>query len=291
MSGQGDGNIDTVMVEQRRFPPSAEFSSQASIKSFDEYQQLFDRAAADPAAFWAAEAKQHLHWFEPFTQTLQWNCPDAKWFVGGKTNASYNCLDRHIVAGHGDRTAILWEGEPGDTRTLSYRELHREVCRFANGLKSLGVEAGDVVSIYMPMTPELAIAMLACARIGAIHSVVFAGFSAEAIADRNQDASTKVIVTSDGLYRRGKVLPLKETVDTALAKSPTVQKCVVLRRVNNVVPMQEGRDVWWHDLVASVGDDCPAEPLDSESPLFILYTSGSTGKPKGILHTTAGEIK
>lgn len=288
MSGQGDGNIDTVMVEQRRFPPSAEFSSQASIKSFDEYQQLFDRAAADPAAFWAAEAKQHLHWFEPFTQTLQWNCPDAKWFVGGKTNASYNCLDRHIVAGHGDRTAILWEGEPGDTRTLSYRELHREVCRFANGLKSLGVEAGDVVSIYMPMTPELAIAMLACARIGAIHSVVFAGFSAEAIADRNQDASTKVIVTSDGLYRRGKVLPLKETVDTALAKSPTVQKCVVLRRVNNVVPMQEGRDVWWHDLVASVGDDCPAEPLDSESPLFILYTSGSTGKPKGILHTTAG---
>ncbi|MEO8269397.1 MAG: AMP-binding protein, partial [Aureliella sp.] len=282
MSGQGDGNIDTVMVEQRRFPPSPEFSSQASIKSFDEYQQLYDRAAADPEAFWAAEAKQHLHWFEPFTQTLEWNCPDAKWFVGGKTNASYNCLDKHIAAGHGDRTAIIWEGEPGENRTLSYRELHREVCHFANGLKSLGVHAGDVVSIYMPMTPELSIAILACARIGAVHSVIFAGFSAEAIADRNQDASAKVILTSDGLYRRGKVLPLKETVDTALAKSPTIQKCVVLRRVNNAVPMQEGRDVWWHDLLASVGDDCPAEPLDSEAPLFILYTSGSTGKPKGI---------
>ena len=288
MSGQGDGNIDTVMVEQRRFPPSAEFCSQASIKNFDEYQQLYDRAAADPEAFWAAEAKQHLHWFEPFTQALEWNCPDVKWFVGGKTNASYNCLDKHIAAGQGDRTAIIWEGEPGETRTLSYRELHREVCHFANGLKSLGVQAGDVVSIYMPMTPELAIAMLACARIGAVHSVIFAGFSAEAIADRNQDASAKVILTSDGLYRRGKVLPLKETVDTALAKSPTVQKCVVLRRVNNTVPMQEGRDVWWHDLLASVDDDCPAEPLDSEAPLFILYTSGSTGKPKGILHTTAG---
>ncbi len=288
MSGQGDGNIDTVMVEQRRFPPSAEFSSQANIKSFDEYQQLFDRAAADPEAFWAAEAKQHLHWFEPFTQTLQWNCPDAQWFVGGKTNASYNCLDRHVAAGRGDRPAIIWEGEPGDSRTLSYRELHREVCRFANGLKSLGVEAGDVVSIYMPMTPELAIAMLACARIGAVHSVIFAGFSAEAIADRNQDASAKVILTSDGLYRRGKVLPLKETVDTALAKCPEIRKCVVLRRVNNQAPMQEGRDVWWHDLLASVDDDCPAEPLDSEAPLFILYTSGSTGKPKGILHTTAG---
>ncbi len=288
MSGQGDGNIDTVMVEQRRFPPSAEFCSQASIKNFDEYQQLYDRAAADPEAFWAAEAKQHLHWFEPFTQALEWNCPDVKWFVGGKTNASYNCLDKHIAAGQGDRTAIIWEGEPGETRTLSYRELHREVCHFANGLKSLGVQAGDVVSIYMPMTPELAIAMLACARIGAVHSVIFAGFSAEAIADRNQDASAKVILTSDGLYRRGKVLPLKETVDTALAKSPTVQKCVVLRRVNNTVPMQEGRDVWWHDLLASVDDDCPAVPLDSEAPLFILYTSGSTGKPKGILHTTAG---
>ncbi len=288
MSGQGDGRIDTVMVEDRLFPPSAEFSSQARIKSLEEYQQLYDRAAADPEAFWAAEAREHLHWFEPFTKTLQWDSPDAQWFVGGKTNASYNCLDKQIADGHADRVAIIWEGEPGDTRTLTYTELHREVCLFANGLKSLGVQAGDVVSIYMPMTPELAVAMLACARIGAIHSVIFAGFSAEAIADRNQDASAKVMLTSDGLYRRGKVLPLKETVDEALSKSPSVEKCVVLRRVNNAIDMQTGRDVWWHELVESVSDDCPAEPLDSEAPLFILYTSGSTGSPKGILHTTAG---
>ncbi len=253
-----------------------------------EYQAEFDRAAADPEAFWEAEAREHLHWFEPFTKTLQWQEPDAQWFLGGKTNACYNCVDRHVVAGLGDRTAILWEGEPGEERTLSYRDLQREVCLFANGLKSLGVTAGDVVSIYMPMTPELAIAMLACARIGAVHSVIFAGFSAEAIADRNHDAQAKVILTSDGLYRRGKVLPLKETVDTALAKSPTVKKCVVLKRVGNDVPMQTGRDVWWHELVAAVDEDCPATPLDSEAPLFILYTSGSTGKPKGILHTTAG---
>ena len=283
-----DGQIDTVMVEQRLFPPSAEFAAQARFKSMQEYQAEFDRAAADPEAFWEAEAREHLHWFEPFTKTLQWQEPDAQWFLGGKTNACYNCVDRHVVAGLGDRTAILWEGEPGEERTLSYRDLQREVCLFANGLKSLGVTAGDVVSIYMPMTPELAIAMLACARIGAVHSVIFAGFSAEAIADRNHDAQAKVILTSDGLYRRGKVLPLKETVDTALAKSPTVKKCVVLKRVGNDVPMQTGRDVWWHELVAAVDEDCPATPLDSEAPLFILYTSGSTGKPKGILHTTAG---
>ncbi len=287
-SGHSEGQIDTVMVEHRLFPPPAEFSAQARIKSMDEYQQLYDRAAADPEAFWATEAREHLHWFEPFTQALKWEVPNAEWFVGGKTNVSFNCLDRHIANGQGDRTAIIWEGEPGEERQLTYRELHRQVSLFANGLKNLGVEAGDVVSIYMPMTPELAIAMLACARIGAIHSVIFAGFSAEAIADRNHDASAKVILTSDGLYRRGKVIPLKETVDTALAKSPSVQKCVVLKRVNNSVPMQEGRDVWWHDLVAAASPDCPARPLDSETPLFILYTSGSTGKPKGIRHTTAG---
>jgi len=282
------GDIDSVMVEQRLFPPSPEFSAKARIKSLDEYQQLVDRAAADPEAFWAAEAREHLHWFEPFTTTLEWDLPYAKWFAGGKTNASYNCLDAQLEAGHGERTAILFEGEPGDTRTLTYRELHREVCVFANALKSLGVQTGDVVSIYMPMTPELAIAMLACARIGAVHSVIFAGFSAEAIADRNNDASAKIQLTSDGLYRRGKVLPLKETVDEALAKSKTIEKCVVLRRVGNEVPMQAGRDVWWHDLTASVNDNCPATPLDSDTTLFILYTSGSTGKPKGIRHGTAG---
>ena len=283
-----EGQLDTVMVEQRLFPPSQEFSSKAKIKSLAEYQQLYDRAAADPEAFWADQARQHLHWFEPFKQTLQWNSPFARWFVGGTTNASYNCLDAQIAAGKGERIAILWEGEPGDSRTLTYKELHREVCRFANALKNIGVQPGDVVSIYMPMTPELAVAMLACARIGAVHSVIFAGFSAEAIADRNKDANAKVQITSDGLYRRGKVLPLKETVDEALAKSPTVQKCIVLRRVGNDVPMQAGRDYWWHDLVSEVSGDCPAAAQDSEAPLFILYTSGSTGKPKGIRHTTAG---
>lgn len=287
--GQSEaGGIDSVMVEQRLFAPSAEFSAASRIKSLDEYQQLYDTAAADPVAFWADQAREHLHWFKPFTETLRWNTPNAEWFVDGETNASYNCLDAHVAAGNGERTAILWEGEPGDTRTISYKELLADVCQFANGLKSLGVGKGDVVSIYMPMTPELAVAMLACARIGAVHSVIFAGFSGEAIADRNNDAGAKIQLTSDGLYRRGKVLPLKETVDAALAKSTTVEKCVVLKRVGNEVDMQAGRDVWWHDVVADQSRDCPAEPLPSESPLFILYTSGSTGKPKGIRHTTAG---
>ena len=280
--------IDNVMVEKRLFPPPAEFTAKARIKSEDEYQALYDQAASDPEAFWASQAREFLHWFEPFTETLQWEAPFAKWFVGGKTNASYNCLDAHVAAGRGDRTAIIFEGEPGDVRTLTYSELLAEVCRFANVLKTLGVQQGDVVSIYMPMTPELAIAMLACARIGAIHSVIFAGFSAEAIAERNRDASAKLQITSDGLYRRGHVLPLKETVDEALAKSPTVQHCVVLKRVGQDVPMESGRDHWWHELMEVASSDCPAEQLDSETPLFILYTSGSTGKPKGIRHTTAG---
>ncbi|HAC90526.1 MAG TPA: acetyl-coenzyme A synthetase, partial [Planctomycetaceae bacterium] len=282
------GEIDSVMVEKRLFAPPAEFSARARVKSLGDYEKLYDRALADIEAFWEEEARQHLHWFKPFTQTLDWQVPHAKWFVGGTTNVSYNCLDANIAAGKGEKTAILFEGEPGDERRLTYRELHREVCRFANVLKRLGVQQGDRVSIYMPMTPELAIAMLACARIGAVHSVIFAGFSAEAIADRNNDAQAKIQLTSDGLYRRGKVLPLKETVDQALAKSPTIEKCVVLRRVGNEVPMQAGRDFWWHELVDQASDQCPAAELDSEAPLFILYTSGSTGKPKGIRHTTAG---
>ena len=212
----------------------------------------------------------------------------AKWFVGGKTNVSYNCLDIHLQTQRRNKAALIWEGEPGDTRVLTYQMLHDEVCRFANVLKKLGVGRGDVVSIYMPLVPELAIAMLACARIGAIHCVIFGGFSAEAIAERNNNASAKVILTADGGWRRGKQLPLKENVDVALQKSPTVEKCVVLRRTGNAVTMTPGRDFWWHDLIQEVGDDCPAEPLDSETPLFILYTSGSTGKPKGIMHTTAG---
>ena len=288
MSDDTSGQIDNVMQEDRLFPPSAEFSAKAEISSMEQYQKLYDAAKNDPDTFWGEVARDELHWFEPFQTVHEMKGNVAQWFVGGKTNVSYNCLDANIAAGNGDRKAIIWEGEPGDQRTLTYSELHNEVCRFANALKSLGCGKGDVVSIYMPMTPELAIAMLACVRIGAIHSVIFAGFSAEAIADRNNDANAKIQLTSDGLYRRGKTLPLKETVDEALKKSPSVEKCIVLRRVENPVEMTEGRDYWWHELVEQASDDCPAEPLDSETDLFILYTSGSTGKPKGILHTTAG---
>ena len=289
MSDAKTGQIDHVLTEDRLFPPSAEFTAKAVISSEAQYQEMYDAAKNDPDGFWRKEAEEHLHWFEPFTSVCEWDSPNVKWFDGGKTNVSYNCLDRNIAAGLGDKLAIIWEGEPGDTRTLTYKELLVEVCKCAAALKELGVQQGDVVSVYMPMTPELAIVMLACARIGAIHSVIFAGFSAESIADRNNDAGAKLIVTADGLHRRGKVLPLKETVDEALQKSPTVQKCLVLRRIGNEgVPWTEGRDVWWHDVVDQQSGDLPAEPLDSEASLFILYTSGSTGKPKGIRHTTAG---
>ena len=282
------GQIDTVMQEKRLFPPPKEFAARARIKSLEEYQELWDRAAADPPRFWADLAREELHWFKPFETPLVWKEPFAEWFAGGTTNASYNCLDRNLEAGLGDRTAVLWEGEPDDSRKLTYAELHREVCKFANVLKGLGITAGDRVSIYMPMVPELAVAMLACARVGAIHSVIFAGFSAEAIADRNRDAGAKLQITADGSWRRGKLLPLKETVDEALAKSPNVEHCVVLMRAGNKVTMQSGRDHWWHELMKEASADCPATPMDSEASLYILYTSGSTGKPKGIKHTTAG---
>ena len=286
------GQIDNVMKEERIFPPPAEFAAKARIGSMEAYQKLYRQAADDLEGFWGGLA-QELHWFEPFKKVLQWDEPVAKWFVGGKTNASYNCLDVHLQTDRRDKPALIWEGEPGDTRTLTYRELHAEVCRFANVLKQLGVNKGDVVSIYMPLVPELAIAMLACARIGAVHCVIFGGFSAEAIADRNNNASAKIVLTADGGWRRGKQLPLKENVDTALEKSPTVEKCVVLRRTGQPVTMTPGRDFWWHDLTAGLPSptgrgECEAEPLDSETPLYILYTSGSTGKPKGIMHTTAG---
>jgi len=286
MSDQSS-QIDTVMQEDRLFAPSEEFSSASRIGSMQAYDALWNEAAADPLGFWSKQA-QELHWFTPFQKVLEWDEPFAEWFVGGQTNVSYNCLDAHLGTERENKTAILWEGEPGDSLSLTYKELHEQVCKFANALKSLGVTQGDVVSIYMPMTPELAIAMLACARIGAVHSVIFAGFSSEAIADRNRDASAKVQLTADGAWRRGKSLPLKETVDAALEKSPSVRTCVVLKRTGDEVKMKKGRDVWWHDLMNDASADCPAEPLDSETPLFILYTSGSTGKPKGIKHTTAG---
>lgn len=282
------GQIDHVLIEDRLFPPPADFTAKSIFKTQADFDAVYDAAKNNRDGFWKAEALEHLHWFEPFADVCQWKAPHAKWFVGGKTNASYNCLDRHVDQGRGDKVAIIWEGEPGDTRTLTYRELRDEVAKCAAAISQLGVGVGDVVSIYMPMTPELAIAMLACARIGAIHSVIFAGFSAESIADRNNDAGAKLVITADGLYRRGKVLPLKETVDTALAKSPTVTACLVLKRTNTDAPMVDGRDVWWHDMVDKQSADFAAVPLDSETPLFILYTSGSTGKPKGILHTTAG---
>ncbi len=288
MANEHAGQINTVMQEERLFPPPAAFAAQAHIGSFQEYQTLWDEAAKDIEGFWGKLGKEQLHWFKDFDEVLDWQPPLAKWFVGGETNASYNCLDVHLSTDRKDKVAIIFEGEPGDSRTLTYAQLHEEVCKFANVLKSQGVEAGDVVSIYLPMTPELAIAMLACARVGAVHSVIFGGFSSEAIADRNNDAQAKVQITADAGWRRGSELPLKATVDAALAKSPTVEKCIVLRRTGSEVEMVPGRDYWWDELMDQASADCPAAQLDSEHPLFILYTSGSTGKPKGIKHTTAG---
>jgi acetyl-CoA synthetase len=286
--GMSGGQIDTVMQEDRKFPPTAEFVSKAQIGSMKAYEELYGRAKADPEKFWGDLAREELHWFETFGRVLEWNEPFAKWFVGGKTNASYNCLDAHLTTHRRNKAALIWEGEPGEQRTLTYQQLHREVCKFSNVLKNLGLKQGDVATIYMPMVPELAIAMLACARIGVVHSVVFGGFSAEAIADRNNDAKAKVVITADGGWRRGKLLPLKETVDEALEKSPTVQHCIVYQRAKNNPHMRPSRDHWWHEVMDVASAVCPAEPFDSETPLFILYTSGSTGKPKGIKHTTAG---
>ena len=288
MANEQVGQINTVMQEERLFSPTVAFAAQAHIGSLEEYQALWDEAAKDIEGFWGKLGKEQLHWFKDFDKVLDWQPPLAKWFVGGVTNASYNCLDVHLTTDRKDKVAIIFEGEPGDSRTLTYAQLHEEVCKFANVLKSQGVEAGDVVSIYLPMTPELAIAMLACARVGAVHSVIFGGFSSAAIADRNNDAQAKLQITADAGWRRGSELPLKATVDAALTKSPTVEKCIVLRRTGSEVEMVPGRDYWWDELMDQASADCPAAQLDSEHPLFILYTSGSTGKPKGIKHTTAG---
>ncbi len=287
MAAQGQTGIVNVMKEARLFPPPQEFSSKARIKSMAEYEALWQRAKDDPEGFWGELAKQ-LHWFKPYEKVLVWNEPFAEWFVGGQTNVCYNCLDIHLSTSRRNKVAYIWEGEPGDVRILTFEMLHREVCKFANVLKGLGIKKGDRVSLYMPMVPELAIAMLACTRIGAVHSVVFGGFAAEALADRNNDAKAKLMITADGGWRRGKIVPLKENVDAALEKSPTVEKCIVFNRTGQDIPMKEGRDLWWHELMANASADCPAEPMDSEAPLFLLYTSGSTGRPKGVKHTTAG---
>ena len=283
-------NITSVLKEERQFPPPEAFQSRAHIKSLDEYETLWKRAKDKPEQFWSEQANDLLHWDKPFSKTLTWNTPHAKWFEDGEINASYNCVDRHALGSRAQKPAIVWEGEPGDTKTLTYAELLVEVSKAANALKDLGIQKGDKVTIYLPMVPELAISVLACARIGATHSVVFAGFSAEALAERNNDANAKLVITADGVWRRGNALPLKETVDKSLQNSPSVEKVLVLRRTEQEVQMKDGRDVWWHDTVPSASDDCPATPVNSEHPLFILYTSGSTGKPKGILHTTAGYL-
>lgn len=285
---QPTSDITSVLKETRIFSPSSEFSQKAHIKSLAEYEEIYNRAAKDPEGFWAEIAKE-LEWFSPWEKVLDWQLPFAKWFVGGKINISHNCLDRHLKTWRKNKAAIIWEGEPGESRTLTYQALHREVCRFANALKSHGIEKGDRVAIYMPMVPELAIAMLACARIGATHSVVFGGFSANALKDRINDAQAKAVITADGGYRRGQEIQLKPAVDEALEDCPSIKQVFVYRRTNNqFITMKEGRDHWWHDVIANASEHCEAEQLDSEHPLFILYTSGTTGKPKGILHTTGG---
>src|SRR5437867_2623291 len=297
-------NITSVLDERRVFPPPKEFSKRAQIKSLAHYRKLYQESIRSPEKFWGRAAQNELHWFKPFTKVLQWQEPYAKWFGGGQLNVSYNCLDRHLGTAVANKAALIWEGEPaatgkpGEERTLTYKQLHRQVCRFANVLKRNGIRKGDRVLIYLPMIPEAAIAMLGCTRIGAVHSVVFGGFSAQSVADRIQDSQARLVITADGGFRRGAVVPLKLNVYEALTLkyasdqllAQSIEKVVVVRRANNQVQMLEGRDVWWHEELEHVSSDCPAEKMDSEAPLFILYTSGSTGKPKGILHTTGGYL-
>ncbi len=281
-----DKAIDDLMLENRKFPPSAAFKQRAHITGADWY----DDGNADFEGFWARQAADLVTWSKDWHTICEWNLPYSKWFIGGELNVAYNCLDRHVLAGRGDKVAFYWEGEPGDSRVITYAELLAEVSKFANALKSLGVSRGDRVNIYLPMIPEAAVAMLACARIGAAHSVVFGGFSSQALADRINDAEAKVLITADGGYRRGEVFALKPQADDALQHTPSIENVVVVRRGNNPVDMTPGRDHWYHDLVASASAECPAEPMDSEQLLFLLYTSGTTGKPKGIMHTTGGYL-
>ncbi len=288
-NNQDPSTIKSVLNETRIFPPPPEFQAQAQIRSMDEFRRLCAEAEADMEGWWGRQAER-LHWFRKWDKVLEWDLPFAKWFVGGTTNVSYNCLDRHLTTWRRNKAAIIWEGEPGEVRTLTYQQLHDEVCRFANVLKRTGVSKGDRVALYMPLIPELAIAMLACARIGAAHSIVFGGFSADALRDRINDAGCSAVVTADGGYRRGGIVALKSAVDEAVRQTPSVRTCIVVKRTGSDVQMEPGRDHWWHELMQTVDANCPAEELDSEHPLFILYTSGTTGKPKGILHTTGGYL-
>ncbi len=292
-------SIESILHEERHFNPPSDFVDRMGsvyVSSLSDYEKIYNRSISDPQAFWTEIAEQ-LHWYRPWDRVLEWSPPDAKWFVGGQTNICDNCVDRQVRNGHGDETAIIWEGEPVDNggpeiRRLTYADLQRETARLGNALKKLGVRKGDVVTIYMGMVPELAIAMLACARIGAAHSVIFGGFSSQAIADRVTDADSRVIITGDGAWRRGKIVPLKDNVDqaceTLAAGNRDVDAVVVLKRCENAINWQDGRDHWYHELTAAADEDCPPEAMDSEDVLFLLYTSGSTGKPKGIVHTTGG---
>jgi len=286
--GSGSGpEIEHLLAESRTFPPDAGFAAQANASG-----ALYEEAAADPLAFWERRAREKLSWDSPFQEVLEWDPPFAKWFADGRLNVAYNCVDRHVQAGLGDKVAYHWIGEPGDRRTITFADLKREVSRTANALRELGVSTGDRVAIYMPMIPELPIAMLACARLGAPHTVVFGGFSAEALSGRINDAQAKLLITADGGWRRGKTIDLKGAADEAVASTPSIEKVLVVRRVGDQqqTSMMDGRDVWWHDVVERQSDDCPPVPVDAEHLLFVLYTSGTTAKPKGIVHTTAGYL-
>jgi acetyl-CoA synthetase len=287
MPDQPDTSFQSLLHEIRVIAPPEEFAAKAHIRTEEDYDSLYRRSIEAPEEFWAAAAAE-LHWFEPWQQVLEWNPPWAKWFVGGKMNLSYNCLDLQVERGRGDKTAILWEGESGEVRKITFTELLDQVQRFANVLRGMGVEKGDCVAIYMGMVPELAIALLACARIGAVHSVIFGGFAANALVDRINDAQSVAVVTQDAAWRRGNQVPLKTAVDEALEKCPSIRKVVVLRRAVAEIKMKPGRDIWWHEEMERANGVCAAEPLDAEHPLYILYTSGTTGKPKGIVHTTGG---